>query len=444
MRALFLLFLLSAIGASAQPGQLALGYASAEQDLRLRDEPSSSARHVSSVPQGYPVRLGLCERGWCEVHYVGVRGFVPERHLRPAKPLAVHPVTAQPGPPPETRQASPPVTTRPSTPSVEPASVRAPVRIAGPAVTSASELAAAIAAESVEEPAAEPVTDPTTEATPDVVAEATSGTAAGEASTVPPDVPPALILESTPVAGADSGTDAPPETLIGRAATPPLADLSPAPPTALRPAPGPCPGHVREAQARYRDRAFDEAVTLVSRCLSQGDPSPQEAAPAYRLLSLIYSLEGNEAEAKRSLLRLLALDPAYEPNRPRDPLPYTAFVVDVRRELQLPSSAFQCDWHFAEAQEFYLEGSFERALQVLKVCLDKPDLIEVEAVRAYRMMALAHLRQTDLAAAREAVVTITALMPDYRADPIVDIPSYVALVDLVRTQLGLQGTLQAP
>lgn len=67
---------------SSAPAALAPGYAYPERDIRLRAEPARGARTVSSVPQDYPVRVGRCEEGWCEVEYVGVRGYVQSELLR--------------------------------------------------------------------------------------------------------------------------------------------------------------------------------------------------------------------------------------------------------------------------------------------------------------------------------------------------------------------------
>lgn len=68
---------LCAPAAQAQAG----GGVVTRSDLRLRSSPSSSSRAVSSVPRGYPVIMGACTRGWCEVGYMGVRGYAPENQL---------------------------------------------------------------------------------------------------------------------------------------------------------------------------------------------------------------------------------------------------------------------------------------------------------------------------------------------------------------------------
>ncbi len=258
----------------------------------------------------------------------------------------------------------------------------------------------------------------------------------------PVRAPLPLTAWTKPGTALDAGREAAEaEEQDRRAVLPLLDDLKPAPLATLYPAPRPCPGHVEQAQARYTEGAFDEAVALLSRCLMEGDPPPEEAVPAYRLLALAYSQKNDEAEAERAILHLLALAPYYEPDRPRDPALFSALVSDVKRALRLPSDAFQCDRELAEAHGLYVAGSFEPALQTLHACLSKPGLIITEAVWAHRLAALTHLRQSNLAAARDAVVAIIALRPAYRADPVADIPAYVALVDLVRHQIGEQAAL---
>ncbi|MEM1043940.1 MAG: SH3 domain-containing protein [Bacteroidota bacterium] len=410
-RFLFFLFFASAAGAAAQP--LAPGYASAAQNLRLRATPSSSGHHVSSVPEGYPVQLGLCENGWCAVQYVGVRGFVPERHLsfrraplrprtadaaltttQPSENFSAEPIESLTLTPLEGQEAPEDFreTEDPEAQAAEEASVTAPAPAPLPPDDTPAE---AQESNRVAEPVPEPVA-----AEEDLAAEA-------EPQAKPPEAAPPTEL---------------------------LTVVRPAPPSVIEEAPRLCPEQLAQARLRYRDRAFGETLDLISTCLNRGDPTPEEAVPAYRLLSLVYADTNEEAEAEQVLLRLLAVDPAYEPKRPYDPLHYVALVSSVRRDLGLPVAGYQCDSELAEAHGFYVTATFERAIQVAGACLSKPSLLGAEAVWAYRLVALSHLRQRNLAEARQAVLGIVALDPAYRADPIRDIPGYVALVDLVRQQ----------
>lgn len=89
-------FMLSVTAVLAQPSSSALTM----DVVRIRSAPSGDARVLSSVPAGYPVVLLGCERAWCEVSYVGVRGFVPERSLdMDWAPLIAPPSTDDVAPP---------------------------------------------------------------------------------------------------------------------------------------------------------------------------------------------------------------------------------------------------------------------------------------------------------------------------------------------------------
>jgi Tfp pilus assembly protein PilF len=55
--------------------------------------------------------------------------------------------------------------------------------------------------------------------------------------------------------------------------------------------------------------------------------------------------------------------------------------------------------------------------------------------QANRLLALTQLKQGDLVAARAAVLEILAVAPEYRADPVQDVPAYVSLVNVVRQQV---------
>lgn len=49
--------------------------------VRLRAQPSADARALARIPRGAAVRVGDCERSWCEVTYRGQSGYAAERYL---------------------------------------------------------------------------------------------------------------------------------------------------------------------------------------------------------------------------------------------------------------------------------------------------------------------------------------------------------------------------
>jgi hypothetical protein len=96
-----------------------------------------------------------------------------------------------------------------------------------------------------------------------------------------------------------------------------------------------------------------------------------------------------------------------------------------------------CEPELAEAEELYRDGRFEDAAELLTSCLDGREGVRADvALRGYRLLALAHLQNGDIAGARIAVVRVLARDPDYEADPVIDPPGYQALVETVRTQLA--------
>ena len=442
------------VDAMAQQRRPAPGYASAERNLRLRARPSPSSRVVSSVPQGYPVHLGFCEGGWCEVEYLGVRGYTLERHLdfsdRPPARSGRH------SPPrPGAGSADRPGAHSANAPErapIEPAAARLPVLLTfrgtaapGGVSASAQELAsllALVSASTLSAGASER----------EVPVEARVGLAAI------PDVPvqtrPPLLLFAMPRSAADVLASrlpaADPEDraapLASAAAAeapeppPPLQStgapqrLDPAPVAVLPPPPRPCPPLVEQAATRLSEGDPEGAIDLLSHCLLKGRPKTTEAAQVHRLLALAHFKANHTAAAERALIRLLALDPEYEPRRPHGPPQFAALVSDIKRELGLPAP-YQCDLELAYVQDLYVGGFFDEAILAAERCLDKSHLVADEAVRAYRFVALAHLRRSDLAAARLAVTSILDWQPSYRADPVSDVPDYVALVELVRRQV---------
>lgn len=98
-----------------------------------------------------------------------------------------------------------------------------------------------------------------------------------------------------------------------------------------------------------------------------------------------------------------------------------------------------CSALLDEAQSAYLNGNYDAAIQQVAACLDQSGVEKEQAVRAYRLMSLAHLRQDELDAAREAIVNLLGVAPDYEADPVSDPPTYVSMVAIVRQEIQPQG-----
>lgn len=96
------------------------------------------------------------------------------------------------------------------------------------------------------------------------------------------------------------------------------------------------------------------------------------------------------------------------------------------------------------AQDLYTRQEFDAAEVLARTCLVRADVPAETRVELWRLVALTHLRRADLAEARTAVFQLLGEAPSYTADPVQDPPSYVALVGLVREQLGMPAAPAAP
>ncbi len=91
-----------------------------------------------------------------------------------------------------------------------------------------------------------------------------------------------------------------------------------------------------------------------------------------------------------------------------------------------------CEEAIEEGESAYINGNFQEAISQVSACLDRQDVSEDQAVTAYRLLGLSHLRLNELQQARQAIINIFGIRPGYEADPINDPPEYVSLVSIVR------------
>lgn len=96
-----------------------------------------------------------------------------------------------------------------------------------------------------------------------------------------------------------------------------------------------CEETFAEAEEAYFDERFSEANDLLSECLNQDDLPDALLVEMSRLSALAYINLGNLDQARRSVLRLLSVDPSYEPDPVRDPPSYVSLVETVQRQLQI-------------------------------------------------------------------------------------------------------------
>ncbi len=116
-------------------------------------------------------------------------------------------------------------------------------------------------------------------------------------------------------------------------------------------------------------------------------------------------------------------------------------AAGVLAALAAPASAQQagpCVSSLETAQAYYVDQEFAVAEVLLRECLNRPDVDAATAVQVRRLLALVYLRQDDLAEAKQIVIRLLGLAPDYAPDPILDPPSYVALVESIRESLRIE------
>lgn len=98
-----------------------------------------------------------------------------------------------------------------------------------------------------------------------------------------------------------------------------------------------CEAEVSRAEEHYRDGEFAEAERLLLRCLDYSELSDEIAIRGYRILAQAQLQTGNIAGARRAVLRVFALNPAYRSDPIQDPPDYQALVETVRQQLDDPA-----------------------------------------------------------------------------------------------------------
>ena len=98
-------------------------------------------------------------------------------------------------------------------------------------------------------------------------------------------------------------------------------------------------------------------------------------------------------------------------------------------------SGSDCEALLPVARDQYTNQRFDDAEQTVRACLAHPAPTPDDALEAYRLLALVQLRQDDLAAAKQAVLHLLSVSFDYTPDPVLDPPTYVALVGSIQDQL---------
>lgn len=90
--------------------------------------------------------------------------------------------------------------------------------------------------------------------------------------------------------------------------------------------------------------------------------------------------------------------------------------------------ASQCAQEYEQAETAYFDAAFDRAIRLLRTCLDEAELSTEAQVHFYRLLSFSYIAQDDRAQARAAIEQLLNADPEYTPDPATDRPDYVALV----------------
>lgn len=100
-----------------------------------------------------------------------------------------------------------------------------------------------------------------------------------------------------------------------------------------------CATELAEAEQKFYDASFDEAIAMADRCLRQNDLPLAAQLRAHRLLAMAYQATGDMNRATEAIRTLLQLASNYQADPVQDPPRYVELVEQVRREQ--PSAALE-------------------------------------------------------------------------------------------------------
>lgn len=102
--------------------------------------------------------------------------------------------------------------------------------------------------------------------------------------------------------------------------------------------PSACIDTLEAAEEAYRNRNYQEAITLASECTDRGAYNETTVIQAYRMMGLGFLRQGTLRQARSAILNILAIDPTYMADPVTDPPSYDLFVSLVRQEMDVDSS----------------------------------------------------------------------------------------------------------
>jgi len=99
-----------------------------------------------------------------------------------------------------------------------------------------------------------------------------------------------------------------------------------------------CADTLGTAEKAYRNRNYQEAVALASRCTDHEDVGEDTAIRAHRIITLASLRQGALMQARSAVENILRIDPTYTADPVNDPPSYDLFVSMVRDETDLATA----------------------------------------------------------------------------------------------------------
>lgn len=122
----------------------------------------------------------------------------------------------------------------------------------------------------------------------------------------------------------------------------------------------------------------------------------------------------------------------------------TLFVSPNEFSNLYAQTEVQCTEQLDKAEEEYLLGKWQDAIELIEQCLKKKDVSETEKGRAYRILGLVYIAVQLEKEANEAVKNLLLMVPNYKIDPDRDPPSLQKIIDNTAQTLNPKITNISP
>lgn len=94
-----------------------------------------------------------------------------------------------------------------------------------------------------------------------------------------------------------------------------------------------------------------------------------------------------------------------------------------------------CDEALTTADRSYTIGQFDNAITLLRRCLEEDAFDEAQRKEALRILGLSYVAKDRADEAREAMQRLLELVPDFQPDPVLDPPTFVKMIEEVRSEM---------